>query len=174
MRQSVIKVGINNFLNDIKIDEKYYSTYNDILDEKTLLTEDLFFFIILQTCLQTKFYGYFDELYVDVCKRKTEYVRELLVNFRKAAVDPPIYYNKIKKLCCFYGRMTEKEIIFTRKIAFFNFDTSIDELFDIKDNNKRDKFISICENIYNGCVLSKLEEKVDLKLKNKIKNNIRK
>lgn len=169
MRQSVIKIGINNFLNDIKFGKEYYSIYNDILNEKIILTEELFFFIIVQTCLQTKFYGYFDELYVDVCKRKTEYVKEILINFKKAAVDPPTYYNRIKIFFCFYGKITEKEISVNRKLSLCNFDIAIDDLFDIKDHNKRDKFISDCEKIYNTNSVSKLDEKVDLKLKNKIK-----
>lgn len=171
MRQSVIKIGINNFLNDIKFGKEYYSTYDDILNEKIILNEELFFFIILQTCLQTKFYGYFDELYVDVCKRKTEYVREILVNFRKATLEPPTYYNKFKKFCCLCNKMTEKEISINRKLSLCNFDVAIDDLFDIKNHNKRDKFISDCEKIYYQISTSNLEEKVDLKLRYKINNN---
>lgn len=170
MRQSVIKIGINNFLNDIKFGKKYYSTYDDILNEKIILNEELFFFIILQTCLQTKFYGYFDELYVDVCKNKNNYVREILVNFKKATLEPPTYYNKIKIFCCLCNKITEKEIIINRKLSLCNYHIAIaiNNLFDSKDNYKRDRFISNCEIICNQNATSKLEEKVDLKLRHKI------
>ena len=173
MRQSVIKIGINNFLNDIKFGEEYYLLYNNILNESIISTEELFFFIILQTCLQTKFSGYFDELYIDIIKRKHEYVKEMLSNFKTAAVDPPTYYNRIKKCCCLCGKMTEKEIMFHRKISLLNFDIAFNEYFDLKNNYKKMNFISKCERIYNDSVMFKLDEKVNLRFKQKSERRVR-
>ena len=70
MRQSVIKIGIDNFLNKIQFDEEYYSIYNNIFNETERISKERFIFLILQAAKHTKFNGYFDELYVDVIKRK--------------------------------------------------------------------------------------------------------
>lgn len=174
MQKSDIKIGIDNFFNEIKFDENHYSLYNNILNERRAINQEIFFFIILQACLQTSFYGYFDELYIDVLKRKNEYIREILKNFKEAAIDTPTYYNKMKKFFCLCGKMTEKELLFSRQISLFDIDNVFNKYFSFNNDEKKNKFITQCEKIYNNIIKSQLDEKVNLESKVKTKNKTKK
>jgi hypothetical protein len=173
MRPSAIKIGINNFLHDIKFDTNYYSLYNDILNKKNKLNDETFFLLILQTCLDTKFYGYFDELYVDVYKRKTEYIKVITNHFKTACVEPIPWYNKLYNYFCLCNRTTKNEIIFNQKIATINFDKMIEHYFVLNDKNKNTQFINKCEQIYNNSVISKLDENANFQFKNKSGKRVR-
>lgn len=157
MSESAIKISINEFFNNIKFCKDYYPVYNNILYKlQTLNNEKIFAFIILQLAYQTKFSGYFDELYVDVANRKPYYIKHLINNFKISFIRPLGIYNIIDKYIFLCGRMTDKEIYFSRKIRDYDFDKIFNRVFDINDISKKKNFISICENIYFNEFKSKL------------------
>jgi len=167
MRQSIIKIGIDNFLNTIKFNEEYYSIYNNIFNETVRLDKEMFIFFILQAASHTKFHGYFDELYVDVIKRRSDYIRYVIYNFKIAFLGEPTRANKIYKLfCC--GKPTEREIYFNRKISLVDFDKLINSYFDLNNNTKKSDFIDVCESIYNYRTSQILNEQVHIKIKKKV------
>lgn len=167
MRQSVVRVGINNFLNIIKFNEEYYSIYNNIFNETEQISEYRFLFFILQISSQTKFNGYFDELYIDVIKRRSNYIKELVKNFKTAFMGKPTIYNKFIKIFCF-GRPSEREIYFHRKISLIDFDKLFNKYFELNNGNKKEKFIDICEAIYNQHLSKELNQNIDIKMKKKV------
>lgn len=167
MRQSVIKIGIDNFLNKIQFDEEYYSIYNNIFNETEIISKERFIFLILQAAKHTKFNGYFDELYVDVIKRRHVYVKELIYNFKISFVGKPTMSNKFCKFL-FCGKLTEREMIFNRKISLFDFDKIFNNYFELNNAIKKNEFIDICETIYNEIVSQELNEPVDIKVKKKV------
>jgi hypothetical protein len=149
MDQKFIKFGINDFSNDIKFSKEYYPLYKNIFVENISLTDEIFIHFILQISLQTKFNGYFDELYTDVIKRKPEYMRELINNFKVSLIGKQKIYNKFYKMFCLYGKISDKEIYFHRKISLFDFDSIFNDYFDLNDNNKKIYFILTCQKIYD-------------------------
>ncbi len=162
MNEPAIKIGINDFFNDIKFCKDYYPVYNNILHKsQTLNDEKIFAFIILQLAYQTKFSGYFDELYVGVVNRKSDYVKHLINNFRISFIGPLGIYNIIDKYIFLCARMTDKEIYFSRKIRDYDFDKIFNRVFDINDISKKKNFVSICENIYFNEFKTKLTKNKD-------------
>lgn len=168
MRQSVIKIGIDNFLDKIKFDKKYYETYNNVLNEKIDFTYDIFIYFILQVAYQNKFHGYFDELYVDIIKRKSDYIRELIINFKISFLGPPTTCDRFYKFFCFWRGMSDREIFFYRKLTIFELEKSIDNVFQLKNEANLKKFIEFCEIIYK----SKMNEEFDSKIETKIKKKV--
>lgn len=155
MSHSDIKMSMNIFLHEIKFNKENYSLYNNIFEGTRTLNEEIIIFIILQLAYQTKFKGYFDELYVDVIKRRSEYIKELINNFRVSFIQPPTMYNKIYKFfSC--GRMTDREIYFDRKIRAYDFDSIFDKYFGLNNDVQKIVFINNCEKIYNNEFKTKL------------------
>lgn len=137
MTQSIIKVGIDNFLNTIKFNKEYHTIYNNIFNNKLEFTYEIFVYFILQAAFQNKFYSYFDELYVDVIKRKSHYVREITNNFKTVFMGEPSKYDKFINYLCFCGNQIqsnkEKEMIFNRSISIFDFDKIINQIFELNN-----------------------------------------
>jgi hypothetical protein len=157
MSQSDIKFGINNCLNDITFNKEYYSVYNNVFNDRIILTYELFIFFILQISLKNKFNGYFDELYKDVIKRQSEYLRELINNFKTSYIGEETFYKKIYKKFFKKSKMTEQEIYFHRKIHIFDFDSVFNDYFGLNDNKKKLFFITTCQKIYEDKIKIKKE-----------------
>jgi hypothetical protein len=163
MNQPITKIGIDIFLNEIKFSKEYYFLYKTIFNNRMEFTEEIFVYFILQIAHKKKFQGHFDELYVDVVKRKPEYIKELIHNFRKSYIGEPSIYNKFYKLF-FCVKLTNKEIYFNRNIIIIGFDNIFNTFFELNNEDKKNKFITLCENIYNIKVTRELEYKINLKL----------
>lgn len=168
MRQSTIKIGIDNFLNKIKFDNEYFQIYNNVFNEKIDFTYEIFVYFILQAAYQNKFHGYFDELYVDIIKRKSDYIRELVNNFKIAFLGPPTNYDRFIKIFCLRGKPSEREIFFHRKLLLFELEKSFDNVFKLKNEVNQKAFIDFCEIIYQR----KMNEDLDSKIQNKIKKKV--
>ena len=157
MLQSSVKFGINNLFNDIRFNEEYYTVYNNILNDRNILTYELFIFFILQISLKTKFHGYFDELYVDIIKRKFVYIKELINNFKVSYIGKETLYNKIYKKIFKCNKMSKKEIYFYRRMREFDFDSVFSDYFVLNNNNKQIFFINTCQQIYEAKIRIKKE-----------------
>lgn len=173
MRQSIIKVGVDNFLNTIKFNKEYHIIYNNVFNNRIDFTYEIFLYFILQAALQNKFNGYFDELYVDVFKRKSHYIKQLTNNFKTAYMGEPSNYDKFMKYFCFCIKEKqsdkEKEIYFYRSLsAYFDFDRTIDLFFELKNEEKQKKFIDFCEIIYKKKMNEELDSRVQTKIKKKV------
>jgi hypothetical protein len=168
MRKSIIKIGIDMFLNEIKFSKEYYSLYNNIFNNNIEFTEEIFVYFIFQIAHKNKFHGYFDKLYLDVVKRKSHYIKELIVHFRTSYIGELSLYKKFYKT--FYCvKLTDKEIYFNRNIAFFDFDNIFNNYFELNNEDKKTNFITICEGIYNIKVTKEIEQKIKAKFSEQIK-----
>lgn len=164
MKKSIIKTELDVFLNNLKFNEQYYSMYNKIYNEQIKLSQEIFVFIILQLTSQTNFRGNFYEIYLDVIKRKSDYIRALIHNFKIAILGKPTIYKKIYKfLCC--KKMPDCEIQFHNKMNFFDFDKMFDEIFELNHNAKKSQFVRISQYIYNVPVSELFHEKPSVKIK---------
>lgn len=168
MRKLFITTEFNVFLNNIKFDKYYYSLYNKIYNGIVKLTQEIVIFIVLQLAWQTKFHGNFHELYYDVIKRKSQYINELVYNFKVAILGKPTIMNQIYKFIC-SNKISEQEIQFNLNIAFFEFDRIIDEFFDLNDNVKKSQFIRICQHIHYDIASKYMDEIMDIKVKKKVR-----
>ena len=169
MFQSV-KGRTENFLNIIKFNKDYYIIYNDIFNDKIELTYEIFVFFILQAAYNNKFYGYFDELYVDVIKRKSDYKKELTNNFKIAFIGEPLSNYNIFSCCVKqYNEQKDKELFFSRAFrTYFDIDDIINQTFQLNDEEKKNKFINFCEILYD----KKMNEELNLRITPKTKKKI--
>lgn len=150
MTQTKLKLGINIFLNEIKFNKENYPLYNNIFDQTRSLTDEIFFFIILQLAYQIQFNGHFDELYHDVINRKDNYIEELIKNFRISFFGTPTLFNKIKNLIFLCGRISDRDVYFNRKIRSFDFNQLFQRYFALNDISKKQNFLYNCNKIYNN------------------------
>jgi hypothetical protein len=168
MRQSITKLGINIFLNEIKFSKEYYYLYNSIFNDRMVFTEEIFVYFILQIAHKNKFHGRFDELYVDVIKRQLDYIKELIANFRTSYIGETSTINKFyRSFCCI--KLTDKEIYFNRNIILFDFYNLFSNYFEPNNEDKKNKFVAVCELIYDIKVTQELEEKINAKFNEQIK-----
>ncbi len=170
MRQSIIKVGIDNFLDSIKFDKESYSTYYNIFIEKEKLSKESFILIVLQLAFQTNFQGYFDELYLDVIKRKAEYIKYLVYNFKIALLGEPTILQKLYKYIVCH-KQSDREVYFFYQISLYDFDKLFNIYFELDNDEKKYDFIKICESIYNYQASLIFDEPLNLKVKKKSKNS---
>jgi hypothetical protein len=168
MRKPSITTEFKIFLNNIKFDKYYYSLYKKIYNGNVKLTQEIFAFIVLQLAQQTKFCGAFNELYNDVIERKSCYMNQLVYNFKVAVLGKPTMCSQINQFL-FSKKISDKEIQFNLNIAFFEFDRIFDEFFHLNDNIKKSHFVRICQHIYYDVASKFLEEKMDLKIKKKVR-----
>lgn len=172
MRQTIIKVGVDNFLNQIKFNKEYHIIYNNVFNNRIEFTYEIFMYFILQAAFQNKFYGYFDELYVDVNKRKSHYIRQITNNFKTAYMGEPSIYDKFSKYFCLCGKETksnkDKLIFFHRSMKNFDFHKSIDQFFELNNEQKQQNFVNFCEVIHK----KKMNEILDSRVKTKFKKKV--
>jgi hypothetical protein len=150
--------------------------YNKIYNGNVKLSQEIFFFIILQLASQTKFCGTFNELYNDVIERKTDYINELVYNFKIVILGKPTICNQIYKFLCCKKKISNKEIQFNLNITFSEFDRIFDDFFRVNDNVKQSQFIRICQNIYydvNSIYYDLNSKFLDGKIDSKIKKKVR-
>ena len=160
-RQSIIikRKSICCFLSNIKFDKKSFELYRNILSGKINIDLELFICIICQTAFHVQFDGYFEELYIDVCKRRDLYIKQIKLNFKLSYISDEVYINKFKKLfCCM--KITNKEIIFNRMIPLLNFDTFIQQFFVERDESNKTIFIDTCNQLLSQYQNSCLNNKV--------------
>jgi hypothetical protein len=167
MRKSITKIGVDMFLNKIKFNKEYYILYNNIFNNRLEFTEEIFIYFILQISHQNKFHGNFDELYLYVVKRKLDYIKELIINFRTSYIGESSFYDKfIKTFGCV--KLTDKEIYFNRNITILEIDNLFNNHFELDNKDKKDKFIFICEKLYNIKVTPDLQQKIYAKFNEQI------
>ena len=131
-------------------------------------TEEIFIYFILQIAHKNRFHGYFDELYIDIINRKLYYIKELIIHFRTSYLGETSFYNKfVKTFYCV--KLTEKEIYFNRNITIIDFDKIFGDFFELNNEDKKHRFVSICEGIYNLKVTTELEYKINAKFNEQIK-----
>jgi hypothetical protein len=129
-----------------KFDKKSYKLYTSILNKKKNLTNYLFVFLIFQASQQLDFYGTFHDLYYDVIKRRTFYIKHININMKKSYLcSENIFIVILKKIFGF--DKSERETEFNDLISAFDFDKKIDDIFVGDDNEKLEKFITICGQI---------------------------
>lgn len=170
MSLTQIKVG-KDFLNNIKFDKEYYLIYNNIFNNKLDFTEEIFIYFILQVAYQNNFNGYLDELYTDVIKRKPDYIKQLIKNFKESYIGEIPFNTKFRNFFCFV-KPTEKEIQFTRGLTIFEFDKIFDDFFELKNEDKKNKFIAICTIIYDNKIKQILQRRSSSKLNQKNKKKV--
>lgn len=147
-RQTIIiqRKSIHTFLSNISFNKSYYEFYNNILIRKQGIDNIVIIFLVCQTASQVGFDGYFDEFYIDVCKRRNVYLKYILHNFRTAYLSNTSFLSNLKKLFCF--KSNDREILFNRIIQSHNFDSFLLDIF-IEDNEElKQQFITICELIF--------------------------
>lgn len=172
MRRTITKIGIDIFLNEIKFGKEYYFLYNSIFNNRMEFTEEIFIYFILQIAHKTKFKGHFDELYVDVIKRKIDYIKELIINFRTSYIGESSIFNSLYKI---FGciKPTDKEMYFNRNIILFDFENIFNNYFESNNEDKKNKFISLCEMIYNVKVTHQLEQLITAKFNEQTQKKVR-
>ncbi len=133
----------HTFLSNISFNKRYYPIYNKILSGKVFIDENLFIFLLCQVAFQVKFDGYFDEFYIDICKRREVYIKQIIINFRTAYVSLDTYISRLNKwFRCV--KNTNRDIYLNRIMQTLDFDLFMDNLF-IEDNEEcKDIFITIC------------------------------
>lgn len=168
MRQSITKLGIDIFLNEIKFNKEYYYLYNSIFNNRMAFTEEIFVYFILQIAHKNKFHGNLDELYGVVIERKLDYIKELISNFRTSYIgEKPTLHKFYKSFCCI--KLTDEEMYFNRNIILFDFYTLFDNYFEPNNEDKKNKFTAVCHLIYDIKVTDELEQKINAKLNEQIK-----
>lgn len=158
------KFCIQKCFKNIQFSKEYHSLYNNILRDMHKLTDAIFFRLILQAAFQLNFCGYFDELYVDVIKRSNQYKKEIFKNFEISFFGEKTFYEKIyTSLCCirnyninFNGKMSNKQIFYHRKIRLIDFDEIIEKYFELKNKEKENYFIDLCEKICSEAMTTNL------------------
>ena len=110
-RETIIvqRKSIHTFLSAISFNKTYYKLYNNILTRKQGIDNIVIIFLICQTSFQVGFDGYFDEFYIDICKRRNVYLKHILHNFRSAYVSNRSFLSNIKKIFCFELSIREKQ-----------------------------------------------------------------
>lgn len=144
-RNSIIikKHGIRHFLSNIKFNKPAFELYRKIISDSSNIDNYLLTFMILQASIQVDFDGYFEELYIDVCKRQDVYIKQLKQNFKASFLNNGSYLNKFKKIfCCI--KKSNKELLFERFFSLLNLDTIIAKLFVENNENNKKYFIDIC------------------------------
>jgi len=144
-RKSIMieRKSIHIFLSNISFNKSYYNFYNEILSRKTVLDENVLIFLICQTAFQVGFDGYFDEFYIDVCRRRHIYVKQILLNLRTAYLSfEPLLSKFYNLLYCL--KMSNREISFNRIIHSFDFDNYIADIFLEGNDKLKNNFIIVC------------------------------
>lgn len=155
-----ITIGLDDIFNKLKFNKEYYNLYNDILYGKCKLTDDKFIFIIIQCSLQLNFFGYFEDLYIDVIKRKQEYRNQIILNFKTSyIIKDSFFYSLLKNINLIKKKPDERIIYFSRIISLFDFDEYIDNYFMLKDEYKKELFLKICNDIYVNEIYKKFNFK---------------
>jgi uncharacterized protein YneF (UPF0154 family) len=159
MLQSNVKFGANSFENDFKFSKEYYSLYNNIFNDNVVLTYEIFIFLILQISLQNKFQGYYDELYEDIIRRKSEYFIQLIKNFKISFLGEQKIVDKIYRKFFNPNKMTEKEIYFKRKLSTFDLDRIFDNNFVLNNNDIKMIFVTTCQKVYEQKIYQMKQDK---------------
>ena len=144
-RQTIIvqRKSIHTFLSNISFNKTYYELYNNILTRNQYIDNIVIIFLVCQTAFQVGFDGYFDEFYMDVCKRRNVYLKHILHNFRTAYLSNTSFLYILKK---FFGcRTNDREIIFNRIIQTHNFDSFLADIFIAENEELKHHFITICK-----------------------------
>ena len=144
-RETIIiqRKSIHTFLSNISFNKSFYELYNNILSRKQDIDNIVIIFLVCQTAFQVGFDGYFDEFYIDICKRRNMYLKHILHNFRTAYVSNQSYLSKIKKLFCF--KSNNREILFNRIIQTHDFDSFLADIFIENNEELKQQFITVCE-----------------------------
>jgi|688.fasta_scaffold34437_4 hypothetical protein len=155
-RKSIIieRESIHTFLSNISFNKSYYNLYNEIISQNIELDDNILIFLICQTAFQVGFDGYFDEFYIDVCKRPEIYVKQILSNLRTAYLSSETLSSKFYKYI-FCIKMSNREILFKRILHNFNFDYHIESIFIEEDEELKTNFITVC-----NLILSKNQPKI--------------
>lgn len=150
-RKNVIeRKSTHAFLSNICFNKQYYHIYNNIISGKVFIDESLFIFLLCQAAFQVKFDGYFDEFYIDICKRRHDYIKQIMLNFRTAYLSLETYVSRFNKWIGFV-KISNREIYVNHVIQTFDFDIFMDDLF-MEDNEERKcTFITICNLILSQC-----------------------
>lgn len=136
-------LNIKNFLIKNKFNKGSYDLYNEILIGRRYLTEYILFLIICQAAFQIGFIGYFNELFDDVNRRKVEYYRQILSNFKSAYLyKENICYTIYYKIRCKKSRL---EINFHRLYGELHLNDYIWQIFENIDY--KENFIKICNEL---------------------------
>lgn len=144
-RNSIIikKHGIRHFLSNIKFAKPSFELYKKIVLETSIIDDYSLIFIVLQASSQVGFDGYFDELYLDVCKRREIYIKQIKQNFKVSFSTNQTCMAKLTKLfCCI--KMSNKEILFNRFYLLLDLDTIIAKFFVENNETNKNNFINIC------------------------------
>lgn len=147
-RKSIIleRKSITSFLSSIRFNKDSYDFYIDIINGKIQIDESLFILMICQTALQVGFDGFFEELYIDIIKRRSEYIKQIILNLRTAFLSKEGLCTKISnKLFC--RKITNREIMFNRCMSLFDFDRFMSIIFIEGNQEKEEFFKTICNQI---------------------------
>jgi hypothetical protein len=160
-RNSVIikKHGIRQFLSNIKFSKKAFDLYRKIISDSSNFDNYLLTFIILQASLQVGFDGYFEELYIDVCKRQDIYIKQLKENFKASFLNNESYINKCKNLFCCVKK-SNRELLFNRFFSLINLDTIIAKFFVENNETNKNYFINICNQMLSENQNSSVNNKI--------------
>lgn len=147
-RKSIIleRKSITSFLSSVKFNKDSYDLYIDIVNGKIQVDENVFILMICQTALQVGFDGFFEELYMDIIKRRSDYIKQIILNLRTAFLSTEGLCTKIsKKLFC--RKITNREIMFNRCISLFDFDRFMSVIFIEGNKEKEEIFKTTCNQI---------------------------
>lgn len=144
----------HTFLSNISFNKQYYHIYNNIISGKVFIDESLFIFLLCQVAFQVRFDGYFDEFYIDICKRQEVYIKQIMINFRTAYVSLDTYTSRLNK---WFGcvKITNREIYVSRIVQTFDFEVFMAHLFIEYNEEHKHRFITIC-----NLILSQYQPKI--------------
>ncbi len=138
--------NIKIFFDKLKFDKNSYKLYTNILNKKKTLTNYLFVFLIFQAAQQLDFVGTFHDLYYNVIKRRTFYIKHININMKKAYLCSENIFIVILKNIFGFDK-SERETEFDERISAFDFDKKIDDIFVGDNSEKLEQFITICGQI---------------------------
>lgn len=147
-RKSIIleRKSITSFLSSVRFNKDSYDLYTDIVNGKIQVDENVFILMICQTALQVGFDGFFEELYIDIIKRRADYIKQIILNLRTAFLYNESLCTKISnKVFC--KKMTNREILFHRCVSLFDFDKFMSVIFIEGNKEKEEIFKTICNQI---------------------------